>query len=236
MRPAAGWLAAAYAVLLAGAGCQLYLPLLQGAVFNAISGGNAGAVGQNMAVYAALTAASVVSTLAGGLLMEKAAAEAMAPLYRRLFDHMLAQSPAALATVSPGELMARTSGDAAVVYSLLTGATYRVVEGAALTFGSLGFLLQLFNLPYNGPRVFQALVLAALGVSLLEAAAAAVGMRPVNLRLRQAMGRMYGAGERGGGVRSAVFSFRGNVCWCSKPWTQPELFSTANFTNNLYIT
>ena len=192
MRPARWWLAAAYAVLLAGAGCQLYLPLLQGAVFNAIGGGNVGAITQDMATYAGLTAASLASSFFGGLLMERAAAAAMAPLYRRLFDHMLAQSPAALATVSPGELMARTSGDAAVMYSLLTGATYRIVEGVVLTFGSLGFLIQLLNLPYAGPRVFQCLVPVALVVSLLEAAALAAVMRPVNLRLRQAMGRMYG--------------------------------------------
>jgi ABC-type multidrug transport system fused ATPase/permease subunit len=192
MRPAAGWLAAAYAVLLAGAGCQLYLPLLQGGVFNAISGGNVGALSQSMAVYAGLTAASLASSYFGGLLMEAAASTAMQPLYRRLFDHMLAQSPTALATVSPGELMSRTSGDAAVMYSLLTLSTYRVLEGFFLAFGSLGFLIQLFNLPYAGPRVFQSLVPAAMAVSLLEAAALAGLMRPVNLKLRQAMGRMFG--------------------------------------------
>ena len=152
MRPARWWLLAAYLVLLAGAACQLYTPLLQGAIFNAIGASNVGAISQNMAIYAGLTAASLASSFIGGLLMERAAAAAMAPLYQRLFDHMLAQSPAALATVSPGELMARTSGDAAVMYGLLTSATYRVLEGAVLTVGSLAFLIQLFNLPYAGER------------------------------------------------------------------------------------
>jgi hypothetical protein len=38
----------------------------------------------------------------------------------------------------------------------------KIVEGAFLTFGSLGFLIRLLDQPYDGPRVFQACALCAV--------------------------------------------------------------------------
>ena len=113
----------------------------------------------------ALAVTGAVLSFAGSLLMEAGAKRSMRALYASLYDHMLSQAPAALGSISSGELMSRTSGDAAVLYSLVTFTTYRVIEGAFLTFGSLGFLMVVAQLHvrqygYDGweMRVYQVCV------------------------------------------------------------------------------
>lgn len=66
------------------------------------------------------------------------------------------------------------------------------MEGALLLLGSLGVIIALLTAPYEGPRTFQIILSTTISASLLEAVAAGALARPLNLRLRQAMGRTYG--------------------------------------------
>jgi hypothetical protein len=68
----------------------------------------------------------------------------------------------------------------------------QVVEGILLFLGSLGVIIALLTLPYDGPRTFQIILPVTIIASLLEAAAVGAVVRPLNLKMRQSMGRTFG--------------------------------------------
>lgn len=75
---------------------------------------------------AAFLVADATLTLAGRATLELFTRNAMRALFRRFFEHVIAQDSPFFARLSPGELMARTSGDSLTLRTLVSTTAFAV--------------------------------------------------------------------------------------------------------------
>jgi ABC-type multidrug transport system fused ATPase/permease subunit len=82
---------------------------------------------------AGVVLADVALTLAGRLTLEQFARLTMTTTFRRFFEHVIFQDLPFFDRLSPGELMARTSGDSLTLRQLISVTTYSVSRSVGAT-------------------------------------------------------------------------------------------------------
>lgn len=200
-----GFLAAAYACLLASVVAQLLVPLAFAMGFQALATGDGGGLALAAAQAAGLSAAAVACKLVGGVLLECFARRALRGTYAGLFDHLLFQEASFLERLAPGELMVRTSGGSATLRSLVTTVAFSATEGILLFLGAVVFLLTSStglaaagsggSGGEGGKNEERGVLLAvALAVALAAAEALVAGgfLWRQNLAVRRALGAVLG--------------------------------------------
>eukprot|EP00884_Botryococcus_braunii_P000803 jgi/Botrbrau1/10723/Bobra.357_1s0024.1 len=88
--------------------------------------------------------------------------------------------------------MARTSGDSLTLRQLVSVTTYQLVEGAALSVGSLVFIIATSGEVIWAAPAMVALFFIIMGIDVIEAWAFGHLARQLNLKVRQSLGRMFG--------------------------------------------
>ncbi|GAX84702.1 hypothetical protein CEUSTIGMA_g12124.t1 [Chlamydomonas eustigma] len=185
-------LLAAYSLMLLALLFRLCLPRVEAAIFDAFNDLDTDLFKTQIRLWMAFVGADVMLSLLGGITLEQFSRMAMQTLFRRFFEHVVFQDLPFFDRLSPGELMARTSGDSLTVRSIVSSTCYQMFEGSVLFLGSIVMLL------YGaGPLLLQQpgiLIIFLLVVALNFLIAWALGqwLRKCNLAVRQALGRMFG--------------------------------------------
>jgi ABC-type multidrug transport system fused ATPase/permease subunit len=109
-----------------------------------------------------------------------------------MYAHLLYQDLSFFDRLSTGELVARTSGDSLTVRMLISDTCFAFIEALLTAAGSLAFITSSSRgLLTSSPALVAALI-GTLLLALGEAAAMGAIARRLNLRVRQALGRMFG--------------------------------------------
>lgn len=185
------WLCS-FTLMLTGLLFRLCSPAVESSIFDAFNDLDPQLFKREIKLWLLLVLADVTLTLAGSIAMEFFAKKAMQTLFRRFFEHIIYQDLPFFERLSPGELMARTSGDSLTLRSLVTSATFQLLEGLILFVGGLTLIIISSNSVVMAQPaivlVFVLVILASIGESM------AVGswLRKCNQSVRKSLGSLFG--------------------------------------------
>ena len=186
------YLTAAYICLLLSLAARLYIPIVGGYMFDAVSGDSESDFRSYLPQLALMMAAHAVLRVSGLLLMERFSLFSLRRFFYQLFSHLIHQDMAYFDCMSTGEVLARTGGDSLTFRSLLTTSIYRFFESVCLLAGAIAFIAV-----RSGQAISSSmpLLLAIIIIQVLNVVAGATFgpyARRKNLAVRQALGRLYG--------------------------------------------
>lgn len=181
-----------YALLLTALIIKLCLPRVEAALFDSFNELDVTLFKQNLFWWLALVALELAFSLTGRVVVELFTKKAMRTLFRRFFEHVIFQDLPFFSRLSPGELMARTSGDSLTLRSIVSSTTYQILEGVTLLVGSLIFLMA-----SAGPLLLQTpaiifIFFMMVIMNIVEGWLLGAWLRMLNLMVRQTLGKMFG--------------------------------------------
>ncbi|PNH12273.1 ABC transporter B family member 5 [Tetrabaena socialis] len=158
-----------YSLMLCGLAARLCLPRVEAALFDAFNALDTQNFWDNLVLAVGLVVSDICLTLLGSLALEFFTRTAMRELFRRFFEHVVFQDMPFFARLSPGELMARTSGDSLTLRGIVSNTIYRLIEGVALFVGAAAFLATSSGHLFRGRPQLAAVFVLIAAVDVAEA-------------------------------------------------------------------
>ena len=185
------WLGS-FILMLAGLMFRLCGPAVESSIFDAFNDLDPQLFRREIGLWLLLVVGDVTLSLCGTVVMEFFAKRAMQTLFRRFFEHIIYQDLPFFDHLSPGELMARTSGDSLTLRSLVTATTFQLLEGAILFIGGLALIIvSSTSFAMAQPAIILVFILVIVG-SIGESIAIGSWLRSCNQSVRKALGSLFG--------------------------------------------